>query len=420
MLKRAAGRFDALGLTGRKGIVAAVSGGSNSLALLILLTEWMAQQPARVPIVAVTVDHRLRPEAADEARFVGAICTSLGIRHRTMSWEGAKPATGLAEAARAARYRLLVQAADETGADTILTGHTLDDQAETVAMRAERGEGRGLAGMAETSLLFGRVWLLRPLLGIRREDLRDVLKARGVTWIDDPSNENAAAERVRFRRAMAGMPGEVERLTALAAQAGVDRQALGGAVAAAIARATLVSPGLALLPAELLEPGEAQIYALRILLATMGGTEQLPDIDATRALMQRLAGGGRSGTLARTLVERRKTGLYLCRESRDLPLPQTLARDALWDGRFRLPRGSAPARVEAIGAERAAVLAERSEGAPRRLVASAFAAEPLAEAERAVSPWARLLPGFDIEAHDAAARLIGARPAPPNPMFQRP
>lgn len=415
MLKPAARRFDALGLSGRKGLVAAVSGGSDSLALLMLLTEWMAQQPARVPIIAVTVDHGLRPEASDEARFVGAICNRLGIRHRTMNWEGAKPATGLAEAARAARYRLLVQAADEAGADTILTGHTLDDQAETVAMRAERGEGRGLAGMAETSLLFGRVWLRRPLLGIRREDLRVFLLDRGVAWIDDPSNENVAAERVRWRRTLAQKPAEIERLTALAAQANEDRRALGRAAAATIAPATLVSPGLAMLPADMIEPREANVYALRILLATMGGTDQLSDTEATLALMQRLAGGGRSGTLARTLVERRNSGLYLCRESRDLPLPQTLTGDALWDGRFRLPEGAAPARIEATGAERAATLAAGIEAEPRRLVASALAAEPLAGAERAVSPWARLLPGFDIEAHDAAARLIGARPASPNP-----
>src|SRR5256714_9527683 len=124
-------------------IVLAVSGGPDSIALMWLAARWRHALARGPRLVAVTVDHGLRPEAAAEARRVKRLARSLDLPHRTLRWRGAKPKTGVPAAARAARYRLLAEAARASGATHILTAHTRDDQAETLLMRMLRGSDIG-------------------------------------------------------------------------------------------------------------------------------------------------------------------------------------------------------------------------------------------------------------------------------------
>src|SRR4051794_29062019 len=140
-------------------IVLAVSGGPDSIALMWLAARWRRALARGPRLIAVTVDHGLRSEAAREARDVKRVARSLDIPHRTLRWTGTKPKTGLPAAAREARYRLLAQAARKSGATHILTAHTRDDQAETLLMRMLHGSGiAGLAGMARETEREG-VWL---------------------------------------------------------------------------------------------------------------------------------------------------------------------------------------------------------------------------------------------------------------------
>ena len=199
------------GLEDLRGLLLAVSGGSDSTALLMIAAGWAAalkKRRRRAPkLLAVTVDHGLRPEAKREAAAVKRVARLLGIPHRTVYWRGAKPKTGLPEAARVARYRLLADAATRAGYEHILTAHTLDDQAETVLFRLARGSGlTGLAGMAHASAVpvdaGTAIFLVRPLLAVPKARLLATLQAAGVAHSEDPSNHDPRFTRPRLRALM--------------------------------------------------------------------------------------------------------------------------------------------------------------------------------------------------------------------------
>jgi len=175
------------------------SGGGDSLALLILVLDW-ARAHGR-PVVSLTVDHQLNPASPAWTAEAVARARALGAEARALAWTGPKPASGLPAAARAARHALLAEAARQAGARVLLLGHTADDLAEAALMRAEGStvsdprdwspspawpEGRG-------------VFVLRPLLAARRGEIRDWLRSRGETWLDDPANDDPRSARARAR-----------------------------------------------------------------------------------------------------------------------------------------------------------------------------------------------------------------------------
>jgi tRNA(Ile)-lysidine synthase len=202
--------------------VVACSGGPDSLALLVAAAEAARDLGARV--VAVYVDHGLRPEAAGEGAFVGRTAAGLGAESRTVRVDvrarAAREHRSLMDAARVERHAALEAVADEVGATLILLGHTADDQVETVVMRLGRGTGvRGLRGMAP---LAGR--LVRPLLGVWRADIEAFLRARALTPVRDPSNEDRRFLRPLVRHEI--LPLLRERIPS------VERDLLGLAAAA--------------------------------------------------------------------------------------------------------------------------------------------------------------------------------------------
>ena len=191
-------------------ILLAVSGGSDSMALLRIAAEarQQAEEKERFSIVAATVNHGLRTEALAEAHQVGAWCSAINVPFLQLDWTGKKPATGIQSAARTMRYRLLVEAAIAQKCDVIMTGHTQDDLAETVLMRLRRASGaRGLASMmTRFSIASGPsvpIPLVRPLLAARRDDLKRYLRGIDQPYLSDPSNDDLAYERIRIRRSLA-------------------------------------------------------------------------------------------------------------------------------------------------------------------------------------------------------------------------
>ncbi|GLH78767.1 tRNA(Ile)-lysidine synthase [Bradyrhizobium sp. SSBR45G] len=201
-------------------LVLAVSGGPDSMALMWLAARWRSALAQGPDLLAVTVDHGLRPDAAREARMVKQVARELGIRHRTLRWTDAKPATGLPEAARLARYRLLARAARQAGASHVVTAHTCDDQAETVLMRLLRGSGIvGLAAMAAVSERDGLL-LARPLLPLPKARLVATLRCAGVPCVDDPTNRDSTYTRPRLRALMPALAAEGGDARTLATLAG--------------------------------------------------------------------------------------------------------------------------------------------------------------------------------------------------------
>ena len=391
-------------------------------------------------LLAVTVDHRLRRESGAEAEAVGRLAAAHGIDHRIVSWTGRKPAAGIAAAARQARYRLLAQAAIEAGTDVVVTGHTADDQAETVLMRRRRGDGPGLAGMAPATLFQGTVWIVRPLLGTRRAALRALLTERNVGWIDDPGNADPTSERVRARLALSDereTPDSVASLLDVARKAAASRLDMGRRAADLIRRhACLVEPGLIRVDPAFVggDDQDAAAHALRLLLAVTGGTPHLPDEAAARTLARHLAVPPCRATLSRALVAARHDGIWLCRERRGLPEPRPVQDGMVWDGRYRISATGATGGVliAPAGVTRPAN-ADKRDGVPAlmRRTASAClpkfscdasrrsetAAEGIAVCSAApvLAPWAQFLPCFDLEAARAAAGLVGAAAAPDSP-----
>jgi tRNA(Ile)-lysidine synthase len=195
-----AGIFD--GLTGFSRVAVAVSGGSDSMALLRMVSEWRMQQNGPRDVVALTVDHGLRAESADEATQVGRWCNILKIPHQILQWSGEKPKSGIQAKARTARYDLMSDWCRGARVPVLLTAHTADDQAETVFMRQQRTDSdRSLAAIWPENEWRG-IKLLRPLLAVRREQLREYLRSFAQDWLDDPSNENMMFERIRARSGM--------------------------------------------------------------------------------------------------------------------------------------------------------------------------------------------------------------------------
>jgi tRNA(Ile)-lysidine synthase len=327
----------------------AVSGGADSLAMALLAKAWATQRAGSV--LAIVVDHGLRPASAREAVLTRERLTMRGIPVHTIRLD-ILPGAALAARARAARYAALIDACAERGILHLLLGHHAADQAETLLIRVLSASGQpGLAGIAalrETD----QVRLLRPLLTIPPARLRATLGADGLDWIEDPSNSDLHALRARLRRLRAdrdGMGPATAALAAAATAAGVARRVGDEDVAAFLgASATLWPEGFAVL-----RPGPVPPPVLGALIQAISGGPFPP----RTASLVALASDPRPMTLAGVRVlpaGRLGPGLLLVREEAAIapPVPAETVRwnGTRWDGRFRLAWGAVPPAGLALGA----------------------------------------------------------------------
>ncbi len=328
----ALGRAFAAGQPGALGI--AVSGGSDSVALLHLAAEW-AKTAGQVRLVAVTIDHGLRPEAREEAQLVRRTATALGIGHTRIDWRWDHRGN-LQDAARRGRYRKLAEWAEAEGLDAVLLGHTRNDQAETLLMRLTRGSGvDGLAAMSPERIAHG-IRFLRPLLDVARYDLRRHLTVLGATWADDPTNDDPVFDRVRTRRAMAALDLDAERLAETAARLADARVALEEMTRHLAAPYLTLDRGDLLFPqnAFATAPSEIRHRLLAHLLRWRTQSPYRPRYRPLRALAEGLA-RGRGGTLHGCFLSVRRGTIRIAREYAAVARHSTLQSE-LWDGYWRV------------------------------------------------------------------------------------
>jgi tRNA(Ile)-lysidine synthase len=279
----------------------AVSGGGDSLALMLLLADWARGNKAPPPLV-LCVDHGLRPESAREAKTVARWAKKAGLKCEILTVTGKKPKTGIEAWARQARYRLMAERLVRLGLKALYLGHHQDDQAETFLLRLARGSGLdGLGGMRKLSPfpLPGREGLVlaRPLLELPRAVLRDELKSRGQDWLEDPMNAEARFARSRMRLllpvlAEAGL--SAGRISQAAAHLARAREALELATAAVLARVCRLEDGVVLLDPKALTaaPREIGLRTLAALLKSVSGESYRPRFEALERLFDRMGDGG--------------------------------------------------------------------------------------------------------------------------------
>jgi len=315
----------------------AVSGGSDSMALLVLANAW-AIENGHV-LYVVTVDHQLRPDARVEAETVGDFCSTLGLPHQVLTWNGWVGRGNKAELARNARYDLMQVWAKSLRLNGLFLGHTEDDQAETLLMSIARKSGvDGLSAM-RARRAHGDLVLMRPLLGFARGDLRQILTEGDISWADDPSNDDITSERIKMRHLLTDMAASGIDRSALA-QVALNLQSAQSALAvvahdAAKKMATFVGGEIHVATSAFFAlPDETRFRILAHSLTWLASAQNRPRQKALLQVMDAI-GLGKIATLHGCIVYPRNEHFVIAREPSALDVCDTNP-EMHFDGRWRL------------------------------------------------------------------------------------
>ena len=306
------------------------------MALLHLLARIGPQ--AGWQVFAVTVDHGLRPEARAEAALVAAACAKIGVAHTVLAWHRTATTGNLQDQAARGRYALMTAWAKARGLATMALGHTADDQAETFLMQLAREAGiDGLSGMRQSWTQDGVRWT-RPLLGQRRRELRDYLDRNCISWVDDPSNDNARFDRVRVRQFMPELKRlgiTVDVLAGVAGQLASVRNALNACCRKVADRIVIQTGGDLIFQRQALLSCEPEVRRrlLNAALRWVSGSEYSPRRSAQFALDQAIL-HAKAKTLSGCRISCTQAEIRISRELNALR-SHSAATTELWDNRWQ-------------------------------------------------------------------------------------
>ena len=345
--------LQAMGVNLSDRFAVAVSGGVDSLALALLIDQIC-------PIETVTVDHGLRSDAADEARYVGELMAKHGIPHTILTWQGEKPESGIQAAAREARYKLIEAWCITKEIPNLVLAHHMDDQAETFLLRLSRGSGvYGLASMAEKSPLLGGdspITILRPLLKVTKEQLKATLTEMGQEWIEDPSNSDLQYDRVKAREYLAAptlLNLDSAKLADTASRMQRAKEALDYYAGALLEEAvTLHASGYADVDIKALcaAPDETGLRALARLVRHISGAVYSPRLDKLERAYEAFSGNDYKGqTLSGCQIIASGDGVIIVRESASVDA-SAWSGAGLFDGRYHILQSKA-GDVKKLGEE---------------------------------------------------------------------
>ena len=320
-------------------IAVAVSGGSDSMALVLLAEGWVKRFGGKV--IALSVDHRIRKESASEIEQVGKWLARYRIEHHVLNWVREKRKISQ-NSARLARYQLLETLCREKSILHLLLGHTAGDQLETMVMRFKNNSGPdGLAGMSalveKTDCRF-----LRPLLSCSRSELRSFLIDQGQKWVEDPSNENTCYERVRIRQEVLKKNFSEKKFQSISKNFAEVRLKKEHEIARIIASLFSLNPtgfGFINKAKFLALPDHLIISILGQLIRTIGGLDYPPPHSKVDRILSSLIKGSVKGqSLGRCKFSDCDQNFLLMREIRNLPQPIRVfkSQKIFWDRRFLL------------------------------------------------------------------------------------
>ena len=345
-----------------------MSGGGDSIALMHLLCR--IAKVEGVELRVATVNHGLRAESAAEAEQVVEQAAQLGLTHDTLVWQGWDGSGNLQDQARQARYSLLTDWAHRNEIPAIALGHTADDQAETVLMRLGRASGvTGLSGMPNARG-FNGITLLRPMLGVTRQQLRDYLTGAGVGWVEDPSNHDQRFDRIKARDALLGLGTlgiSAKSLSRVAENLAQAREALACYTQESARKTAVVDGGdICVDPASFGNlPNEIQRRLLVGIIAWIAGPGYPPRGNTVDQAVASV-GGGKAMALAGCLLIPKADKTWFCRELNAVARESAQPGEA-WDKRWVLSgRASANTQIRALGEEGLSQVSEwRTLGKPR-------------------------------------------------------